>query len=120
MRPQRGNCPILLTYVDVMRQTRTSSDTASEHTLPNSRDEATGNVLSEERIGNDTSPILWEQAPGRLDMGKWSTYKEKKQDLTHSGPKNGPDLQRNKKLGDRMLGRRRDQVARSSREERVL
>ena len=57
--------PILINYVDVMRQMRTSVDNASEHTFNDYWNEESDVALSDERIGTTRFLISRTKLPKR-------------------------------------------------------
>ena len=82
-----------------MRQTRTSIDTASEHTLNYYWNEESDCTLSEE------CQIKKTKLSQQVHMGKWSTHThsyKRPHGPTRSRPKNGPDCERRKnEIGNR-------------------
>ena len=69
--------PVPSNYVNVVRQTRTSMDKASEHTHNDCWNEES-ELSARYGLEHDDIPNLGEQAPRRIHMGKWSTHESTK------------------------------------------
>ena len=71
--PQEETLPAPIKHVDVMRQTRTSMDNASEHTLNDRWNEESDVALSEDSVRSTRFQIL--RIPEKVQTGKLSTHK---------------------------------------------
>ena len=73
-----NNVPFQHDYVDIMKQRRTSTDNATEHTLNDYWNDGTSLVLRR-MDWNKSFPNLEDEAPRRVHMGERSTENSPKQ-----------------------------------------
>ena len=95
---------------DVMRQTRTSIDNASEHSLTDYWNEDSEIILSEAWIGDDTVPNLEDPSSQKDTNGKWHDLSRRMAQM----------VKERTARGDRKWRRRTEQIARRSPDMRIL